>query len=160
MDTILHIDDIYNPDVAPKQLQNAAITTLEMFAPDSPEDCSAAISITNTDAVQQLNAQYRGVDKRTDVLSFKNTPDPDFPDADPEIANHLGDIIIAYPVAQTQADASGHSAMAELTLLVVHGMLHLLDFDHDTPTSKEKMWSAQQQVMTQLGLANIQPTET
>jgi len=159
MNIILHIDDTYAPDVEPKQLQNAVITTLKTSSPNSPNDCSVAISVTGTDAVQQLNAQYRGVDKPTDVLSFENTPDPDFPDADPEMANYLGDIIIAYPVAQIQARTAGHSVMAEVTLLVVHGTLHLLGFDHDTPANKKKMWLAQQQIMTQLGLPNVQPTE-
>ncbi len=159
MDIILHIDDTYTPDVEPDQLQNAAAVTLKLFSSNPPDNFSVAISVTTTDVVQELNAQYRGIDKPTDVLSFENTPDPDFPDADPEMANHLGDIVIAYPIAKTQANTSGHPVMAELTLLVVHGTLHLLGFDHDTPPNKEKMWLAQQQAMTQLGLTDIQPTE-
>lgn len=158
MDITLQVDNTYVPDVEQKQLQNAAIATLKLF-PTTPHESSVAISITGNDTVQQLNAQYRGVNKPTDVLSFENTPDPDFPDADPEMANHLGDIIIAFPVAKAQALAAGHAPMDELSLLVVHGTLHLLGFDHDTPANKEKMWLAQQQVMTQLGLAHIQPTE-
>ena len=159
MEILLHIDDTYTQDVEPEQLQNAATTTLKLFSPNPPDNLSVAVSISTADAVQELNAQYRGVDKPTDVLSFENTPDPDFPDADPEMENHLGDIIIAYPIAKTQATAAGHSTMAELTLLVVHGTLHLLGYDHDTLTNKERMWLAQQQAMTQLGLADIQPTE-
>jgi probable rRNA maturation factor len=49
--------------------------------------------------------------------------------------------------------------MAEVTLLAVHGTLHLLGFDHDTPEHKAAMWSAQAQVMGDLGLAHVQPTE-
>jgi probable rRNA maturation factor len=72
---------------------------------------------------------------------------------------HLGDVTIAFPVAQTQAQAAGHSSIAELTLLAVHGTLHLLGFDHNTSAAKERMWTAQHQIMTELGLEHIQPTE-
>jgi probable rRNA maturation factor len=110
--------------------------------------------------VQQLNAQYRGIDAPTDVLSFENTPDPDFPELDETEAGHLGDIIIAYPVAEAQAMAAGHTAQQEVILLAVHGLLHLLGFDHDTSENKEKMWQTQRQIMVELGLEHVQPTES
>jgi probable rRNA maturation factor len=73
---------------------------------------------------------------------------------------YLGEIVIAYPVAQAQAQAAGHTVQAEITLLAVHGLLHLFGFDHDTPENKKKMWAAQHQVMAGLGLAHVQPTES
>lgn len=116
--------------------------------------------ITDSAAVQQLNRQYRGIDAPTDVLSFENRPDPDFPNLEPAIGHYLGDIIIAYPVAKAQADATGHLVMEEIILLAIHGALHLLGFDHDTSQNKDKMWAAQGHIIDKLGLASIQPTES
>jgi probable rRNA maturation factor len=115
--------------------------------------------MTDKATLQQLNQQYRGLNVPTDVLSFENVPDPDFPAMDEDLLGYLGEIVIAYPVAQAQALAAGHTVQAEITLLAVHGLLHLLGFDHDTPQSKNKMWAAQHQVMAELGLAHVQPTE-
>jgi probable rRNA maturation factor len=116
--------------------------------------------VTDNDTLRELNEQYRGVDAPTDVLSFENLPDPDFPELDKVITDNLGDIIIAYPVAQAQALASGHTPQDEITLLAVHGFLHLLGFDHDTPANRQVMWDIQAQTMAELGLAHVQPTES
>lgn len=118
-----------------------------------------SVVITDDETVRQLNATYRGFDAPTDVLSFENDADPDFP-TDQPTGNHLGDIIIAYPYAQRQATAAGHSSAAEIVLLTVHGLLHLLGFDHDTPQTKAEMWHWQRRIMDEVGLTHIQPTET
>lgn len=118
-----------------------------------------AVVITDNETLQELNRQYRGVDAPTDVLSFESSLDPDFPELDPTMSDYLGDIIIAYPVAQAQALAAGHTTQDEIILLAVHGLLHLLGFDHDTPENKAAMWNIQQQVMAELKLAHVQPTE-
>lgn len=123
---------------------------------------AVALSLVITDeaTIKELNHQYRGLESATDVLSFPTAPDLDEADLWPaEEAGYLGDIIISYPVAARQAQTVGHTAQEELMLLTVHGTLHLLGFDHDTPTTKATMWQAQQQVMAALGLAHVQPTE-
>jgi probable rRNA maturation factor len=56
--------------------------------------------------------------------------------------------------------ASGHTPQDEITLLAVHGFLHLLGFDHDTPANRQVMWDIQAQTMAELGLAHVQPTES
>jgi probable rRNA maturation factor len=71
----------------------------------------------------------------------------------------VGDIAISMPYARKQAEAGEHSLLAELQLLVVHGTLHLIGYDHITKEDKARMWSLQQEILTQLGLHYIAPTE-
>jgi probable rRNA maturation factor len=161
MDFMLQIDEAFEPHLEPNRLEQAlvsALTVVPALAPTSAQ--TVTIVITDNELVQQLNRDYRGVDAPTDVLSFENLPDPDFPDVGQAGSDHLGDIIIAYPVAKAQALAAGHTPPEEVILLAIHGLLHLLGFDHDTPESKERMWAVQRQMMTHLGLAHVQPTET
>ncbi len=105
--------------------------------------------------VQELNRSFRGEDKPTDVLSF-----PAGEAMPGTTAAYLGDIAIAVPYAQRQAAQAGHPLLAEIQLLTVHGVLHLLGFDHATPTEKAQMWAAQTAVLDQLGLAYVTPTES
>lgn len=151
----LQVDEPFAGEIQPDQLERALTLTLSRFHPQLDQP-TITLVITDNETVQQLNWQYRGLDTPTDVLSFVNVPDSEFPGSDDA---HLGDIVIAYPVARAQADAGGHPPMAELILLAVHGALHLLGFEHDTPAEKHKMWSAQQEIMVELGLGYIQPTE-
>lgn len=161
MDIFFQIDEPFQALIEPEPLEKAVQWTLQFFGKSSASSVnSMTIVITDNDTVQQLNAQYRGIDAPTDVLSFENTPDPDFPELDETEAGHLGDIIIAYPVAEAQAMAAGHTAQNEVILLAVHGLLHLLGFDHDTSENKEKMWQTQRQIMVELGLGHVQPTES
>ncbi|MBE7551943.1 MAG: rRNA maturation RNase YbeY [Anaerolineales bacterium] len=164
MDIIFQIDEPFPPHVEPDRIEQALQLTLDQFNRTAGSNRvtanSVTVVVTDNELVQQLNAQYRSVDAPTDVLSFENTPDPDFPELDEAAAGHLGDIIIAYPVAEAQALAGGHRPSEEITLLAVHGFLHLLGFDHDTPDHKQAMWAIQKQVMAHLGLAHVQPTET
>jgi probable rRNA maturation factor len=75
----------------------------------------------------------------------------------PDSEVYWGDVLIAYPQAQAQAAAANHAIQAELALLVVHGVLHLLGYDHVRPEDKEVMWERQAHVLSQLGLAHVQP---
>lgn len=86
--------------------------------------------------VRTLNRQYRGKDRTTDVLSFALREGP-FANLQPEF---LGDIIISVPVAAKQAREAGHSLAREIELLLVHGLLHLLGYDHERgPAEARKM---------------------
>jgi probable rRNA maturation factor len=161
MDISLHIDEAYAAQINAETIEQAIIVTLQLAEADPVliQEGSVALTITDNEIVQQLNLQYLGIDAPTDVLSFENVPDADFPEVETGMSRHLGDIVIAYPVAEAQAASAGHAPMAEVTLLTVHGALHLLGFDHDTPERKEAMWAVQQQIMARLGLAHVQPTE-
>jgi probable rRNA maturation factor len=162
IDISLDIDDAFAPQLRPEPIKKALLTTFELFSDSSllGGGYTLAVTITDNETVRQLNRRYRDSDAPTDVLSFENTPDPDFPDPEQVIAQHLGDIVIAYPIAEAQAARAGHRPLDEVVLLAVHGALHLLGFDHDTAGQKEEMWGIQHQIITRLGLAHVQPTES
>ncbi len=111
------------------------------------------IRISDDDTIQQFNKAYLGIDAPTDVLSFPE----DF--TDPDTGNpYLGDIIISYPTAFQQAQAGGHPVEDELKLLAVHGILHLLGYDHANEAEKNDMWRVQSQILEELGIS-ANPTE-
>lgn len=142
---LISIQDEYRDIVADQILSSAAELTLdEGGVLDSP---SLLVRITGDAEMRSLNQQYRGMDKTTDVLSFP----ADFTDPDLE-SRYLGDIIISYARAEEQAHKRGHHVEAELQLLVVHGVLHLLGYDHGNQNEKEKMWSVQDNILKKLGL--------
>jgi probable rRNA maturation factor len=158
MNVFFEIDPSFAaPGVEQERLEEAVQATLVQFYPDGvPAHATVNVVITDAETIRQLNHQYLGINMPTDVLSFANMPDPDFPVGE---ANHLGDIVIAYPVVEEQAQNAGHTPQEELILLAVHGSLHLAGFDHDTTGRKEVMWAAQRRVMERLGLGHVQPTE-
>lgn len=122
---------------------------------NAPPDTSLAIVITGDDQLQALNRQFLGIDAPTDVLSFpagENELDPDTGEV------YLGDVLISYPRAWAQAEAGGHPVKEELRLLVVHGVLHLLGYDHARPEEKTAMWAAQAEILGRLG-TKLQPPE-
>ncbi|MAT44520.1 MAG: rRNA maturation RNase YbeY [Anaerolineaceae bacterium] len=101
-----------------------------------------SIVFIDNDYMQELNSQYRGYAKPTDVLSFESGEE------DIESGNmYLGDILIAYPFVEQQAIKLGNQLESELTLMIVHGILHLCGFDHDTPNNKETMWKHQYSIL-------------
>ena len=113
-------------------------------------DVDVSIILTDNAHLHELNLNYLGVDAPTDVLSFPAS------ETDPETgARYLGDILISIPRAQEQADAAGHPLESEVQLLIVHGMLHLLGYDHGEPDEKARMWKAQGEILESLGLRNI-----
>lgn len=105
------------------------------------------IVIGNDVLLHQLNLKYRQVDSTTDVLSFPSG------EVDPDTTNfYLGDVVISLPRAQDQASTEGHSLADELQLLVVHGTLHLLGYDHAEIEEKKIMQDAQDNILNLLGL--------
>lgn len=135
-------------------LERAARITLDLES--APIDADLTIVLTDDAQLHELNLEYLGVDAPTDVLSFPAS------ESDPETGlPYLGDILISIPRAAQQAQAAGHSVEAEVQLLVVHGTLHLLGHDHAEAEEKTRMWNAQAEVMSRLGLSyvKIQNTE-
>lgn len=120
------------------------------------ENASLTILLTDDDYLQQLNRDYRGEDLPTDVLSFPaGEPLPGME----ETVAYLGDVAISVPFAERQATAKGHDTPAELSLLAVHGVLHLLGYDHLDSAGRLSMWARQAAILEQLGLGAIQPSE-
>ena len=101
-----------------------------------------SLVFTDSETMQQLNRDYRGVDEPTDVLAFYMLPqkgaDSSFA-LPPDGVTRLGEVIISYPQAAEQAKEQGHSPERELALLVIHGILHLLGYDHEEPEEESKM---------------------
>jgi probable rRNA maturation factor len=137
--------------IDPDVLRRAARAVVERHLPpaDGTQGCALTIVIETDDAVAALNAQFRGIAAPTDVLSF---PAEKPPVVDPDEPDYLGDVIIAYPYAQAQAEREGHAVLDDLRLLVVHGVLHLLGYDHGTMEERARMWAEQEQILRALGV--------
>jgi probable rRNA maturation factor len=148
----VQIEEPFPANVGADWLRTAAQVTLETEGHRSGE---LTLVITGQETVQALNQTYLGIDAPTDVLSFGGEA-PDF--VNPPMADaYWGDVVIGYPQAEQQALAAGHSIQAELALLVVHGVLHLLGYDHVRHEDKLVMWERQRIILAQLGLDHVQP---
>jgi len=98
------------------------------------------VVITDDATIREVNHRFLGIDEPTDVLSFGLGGQGDKPFALPpdEVAS-LGEVIVSYPTAVRQAEEQGHSVQAEVAHLLVHGILHLLGYDHGTPEEEQVM---------------------
>jgi probable rRNA maturation factor len=116
--------------------------------------CSGELTIVITDEqqVRALNRDYREVDAPTDVLAFGGADDRGAFVMAPEAAAYLGDVVISYPRAVEQAAEYAHAVGDELSLLVVHGVLHLLGYDHEIAEDKKEMWNLQERALDGLGI--------
>jgi probable rRNA maturation factor len=109
-----------------------------------------AIALVSDRRIQKLNRQFRGTDAPTDVLSF--------PAAHPAHPTHpvdprpLGDLVIATGVARRQARESGHSYATELRVLALHGLLHLIGYDHHHPADRGRMARVERRLRARGGL--------
>ena len=107
------------------------------------------ITIVSEDEIRRINRDFRGIDRVTDVLSFPAW------DGNDEVADgFLGDIAICLKRAKEQATEYGHSLRREIGFLTVHGMLHILGYDHMTPEDERVMFPLQEEVLEGLGIRN------
>jgi len=116
--------------------------------------------ITTQEKVQQLNRDYRGVDKPTDVLAFYMMSTAEETGAEsppfitpPDEVSHLGEVIISYPQAVKQAKEHRHPVKKELAILIIHGVLHLLGYDHDKPEEERQMRAREEEILS--GVAGL-----
>lgn len=114
------------------------------------EDVELSVVLTTDDEVHALNKQYRQVDRATDVLSFPQQEGDGWDDAASE--KLLGDIVISIDRVQAQAQEYGHSTLRELAFLTVHGVLHLLGWDHQNPEDEERMMAKTEEILAAMGL--------
>ncbi len=123
-----------------------------------PGEPEVSLVLVDDERMAELNRRYRGVDGPTDVLSFpmleEGEDDPDAPGSGEEVL--LGDIVISVPRALAQAEMYGHSLERELAFLTVHGMLHLLGYDHRTPEEEAEMRRRQREVLAGVGIGEEQ----
>ena len=130
---------------APGLLEGAARLTLDL---SGAPDADLTVVLTGDAEIQSLNRDFLRKDAPTDVLSFAAG------ETDPETGRgYLGDVIISLPRAAEQAAAGGHAVEAEVQLLVIHGVLHLLGHDHAGADEKARMWAAQTEVLERLGIS-------
>jgi probable rRNA maturation factor len=109
-----------------------------------------AISMTDDEHMQKLNEAYRGKGQPTNVLSF---PAPAIPHT-PEVAPHLGDIALGFETVAGEAASSGKLFEHHVTHLLVHGVLHLLGYDHVEQAAAEEMEALEVQILDDLGISN------
>ena len=137
---------------------------LEKFAAedvDTDATLAAELVFTDEEGIRKLNAEARGKDAVTDVLSFPNLDGilekpirkADFPfDADEEGNLFLGSIVICRKRAAEQAEEYGHSLRRELYYLAVHGLCHLLGYDHETDEDKAQMRAREEKILAAMDI--------
>jgi probable rRNA maturation factor len=106
------------------------------------EPSEFSIAFVNDERIRSLNQDFRGIDAATDVLSFPSD------EVNPEDGTkYIGDIIISMDTVSRQSEKAHVSELDEIHLLIIHGLLHLLDYDHDTEENKEEMWNIQSKLL-------------
>jgi len=149
----VQVDEQFQARVRPGLLHRAALATL--VHQQVEESCELAVVVTDDATLHELNLRHRGMDAPTDVLAFADDAD-DAGEADrlfivaPDMPRYLGDVVISFHRAEAQAAEAGHDAQAELQLLVVHGVLHLLGYDDVAEEQRTRMWAVQAEILRDL----------
>ncbi len=148
-ETHLHYDEGYE-----KAYSGLTEIAASVLAHEGVPSGELTIVLTDEKTIRRLNQQYGGFDSSTDVLSFADGG------VDPDTGGlYYGDVIIAVPIAKTQAKNAGHTLEAELALLTIHGVLHLLGYDHTNPEEQESMWAVKRAILAKLGYQITLPEE-
>ena len=154
MNISLYIDTQNVPEPEQAQillLEQAAQAVFTQLQLSNPAEIS--LLFTDDEGIRELNRDYRDKDAATDVLSFAMCEGEDLFTAPPNMPLLLGDIIISCPRAAAQAEAYGHSLQRETTFLFVHGLLHLLGYDHErSEQDEQEMFALQDVIMEALEL--------
>lgn len=132
----------------PEPLDLTAFERLAAFVldrEDAPVYTELSIAIVEIAEMTELNQRYRGKEGPTDVLSFECD---DLCAAEPDEPVTLGDVVIAPAIAEVQAEEYGHTVEQELNLLLVHGVLHLLGYDHEADTDASAMQARERALLT------------
>jgi probable rRNA maturation factor len=125
---------------------------LEVLAREGADpDVEVSLTFVDDEQIRVLNREYRAKDTATDVLSFPQDDEDGFMSI-PGMPQVLGDIVISLPRAEEQAETFGHSLEREVVYLAVHGLLHLLGFDHEDEEGRAEMRAREEAVMEAIGL--------
>jgi probable rRNA maturation factor len=155
VETDIQIDERFENDVDTALIERAVAATLA--AEQVAGAIEVSVLVTDDAALRQLNRDYRGLDAPTDVLSFADDDQPSgahpaFVRA-PDAPRYLGDLAISYERVVAQAAEYGHSRARELAFLTVHGVLHLLGYDHERGAEDQAAMRAREElIMGQIGL--------
>jgi probable rRNA maturation factor len=144
----IHVEDGFRASVDGSWVKKIIRQVLGDEGVPSPYEVS--LVVTDSETVQRLNRDYRGIDEPTDVLAFYMLPqkgaDSSFA-LPPDGMTRLGEVIISYPQTLAQAKEQGHSPEREMALLVIHGILHLLGYDHEEPEGEKKMRGREKELL-------------
>ena len=121
-----------------------AVAELALAAQGTGPDVEMGLLISGEERVKELNRAYRGKDEPTDVLSFYMQPPAEEESAysfiqPPDGISHLGEVVICYPQAVKQSKEHNNSLQKELAILIIHGILHLLGYDHEKTEGEREM---------------------
>lgn len=155
MDKTIITSEGYEP--TEKQLRTIETAVHCALKAEAADERYASIVLTNDELIHIYNREYRNVDRATDVLSFPADEGDDLvspPDG------FLGDIMISVPRAEQQGKELGHSTERELAFLAVHGILHLLGYDHIDPKDEKLMLSRQREIMASEELKALDEIQT
>ena len=128
-----------------------------LITQDASSKVELGLVITGQERVQQLNRSYLGKDEPTDVLAFSMLPEllaTEESEASspfvqpPDGVLHLGEVIISYPQAVIQAEEHQHSVKREIAILIIHGVLHLLGYEHDKPELERQMKTREKEILS------------
>lgn len=149
------IDEGYEGYLEGSWLQSVAEQVL--VAQDADSRLELGLVITGQERVQQLNRSYLGRDEPTDVLAFSMLPEP-LATGESEVSSpftqppdgvlHFGEVIISYPQAVIQAEEHHHSVKREIAILIIHGVLHLLGYEHDKPELERQMKTREKEILS------------
>ncbi|WP_286886011.1 rRNA maturation RNase YbeY [Aneurinibacillus sp. UBA3580] len=147
----------YSPELS-EDLLDLLRRALEEAARVEEVEGEVTVTFVDNERIHELNREYRGIDRPTDVLSFAmNEAGEDemeiFLDEEmDEMPNMLGDVIISVPKAVEQAEEYGHSFEREMGFLAVHGFLHLIGYDHETEAQEKEMFGRQEEILNRVRL--------
>ncbi|MCI6284653.1 rRNA maturation RNase YbeY [Selenomonas sp.] len=142
-------EELSFPPEIEENVRAAAEKVGELYGVENGE---VSVTLTDNAYIHTLNREYRGIDRPTDVLSFALNESDEPEVADGPDVNVLGDLIISVERAKEQAADYGHSVKREIAFLTVHGMLHLLGYDHMEEAERLEMENEQRYVMKKLGI--------
>ena len=140
-------------DVDKNRLEEVVRKVLEIER--SGTSVELGLLVTDDKTVRKLNRMYRGEDETTDVLSFQMiSKEPEMSElpfiSAPDGIRHLGEVVISYPQAVKQAQERAHGISREVALLIVHGTLHLLGYDHESADDELRMREKESQILSSL----------
>lgn len=142
----IQVDDLFQKLIDKSQLGKVVEVTLETAGSNTAVELG--VVVTDDEKIHELNLKYRGLDEPTDVISFALLENKEPFVMPPDNILHLGEVIVSYPRAVTQAQEQNHSVDKELTHLIIHGVLHLLEYDHENDEDDHKMRAIETQVLS------------
>jgi probable rRNA maturation factor len=145
-DVLVSIDPAFGTRITADWLIGVARITLEM---ERAPSCQLSVVVTGDEQIRELNREFAGEDHATDVLSFSLREGEEF--VSPDDTDRLGEVIVSFETAERQADEAGHHVEDEVAHLLVHGVLHLLGYDHLEPADETKMRARERSILSELG---------